>query len=136
MGVRECVSDLNPVTEGRFEREALASDQLVQRTPFDVLHDDVRLALEGANLMNRADIRVIELRGALRFAPKVKLRRRVAGAADNLQGYGAIEVGVVRGVDLAHPAGADKASDVVVIERAAGQDCGGLNRPAEQPGHG
>ena len=79
MRVRKRVSDVNPVAQHRFERQALAPDHLAERAPFDVLHDDVRLAFEFADLVNRADIRMIELRGALRFAPQGELRRR-AGA--------------------------------------------------------
>ena len=81
MGVRERVGNVNPVPQRRFERKAVAPNQRAELAPLDILHDDVGPAVDVADFVNRADMRVIELRRALRFAPQRELCRCAAAAA-------------------------------------------------------
>jgi len=61
----EPVRDLNPDLQKLGHFDGLAFDAVLQRAAFEQLHGDKRPALEFADIVNRADIRMIES-GAVR----------------------------------------------------------------------
>ena len=96
-----------------------------QRTPCDAvlqchavqeLHHDERLISVPADLVNRADIWVVEGRCGSCFPPKAFERLRVSGYIfrEKLEGDKATKVGVLGFVDHTHPAAAQLLDDAVV----------------------
>src|SRR5207249_2811244 len=115
VGLSERTSDLKCITERPFDRQPLFRDRLGERTSPDVLHDDIRVALSLPDLVNDADVRMVQTRGVLRFTPQACLGARVA-ARHQLDGHRALEAAVVGLIDLAHSAHAESATDLVVAD--------------------
>lgn len=113
-----------------------AGDAFAQRGAIEVLHRNVSLSVGFAQVVNGADIGVVETRGRLRFAPKAGEGARITGdrGRQELERDLTIEPDVFRQVDLAHAAAAELAHDAVVAddrpgrERTAGVN-GGRGRP-------
>ena len=102
----------------------------------DELHRDEHRLVERADVVDHDDVGVRELGDRLRLAQQARasLRRALAGAgarAQQLDRDLAIQLGIVRGVDVAHPAAPDQPQHHVAPDRsAAGQnvrvvDCSG-----------
>ena len=85
MRVRQRVGNLHPVANDLFDREAAWRNDVREPLAFDVLHDDVRLTVEDADFVDGADVRMIQLRGMLRFALQSRLRVGI-GAERDLDG--------------------------------------------------
>ena len=62
--------------------DGAAFDPSVQGLPFDELHGDERLTVRLADVVDRADVRVIQLRGEAHFQRDVALEPRVARSPD------------------------------------------------------
>ena len=92
--------------EGFVERQGTAADLLVEAGALDVGHRDEDLAVDLVDLMNRADVGMIDRRRGLGFASKTLLGLGVLGQprGEKLQGDGSVEVGVEGFVNHAHPA--------------------------------
>jgi hypothetical protein len=60
------------VLEHAFEWQAAFRDQLVQWASVDVLHDDGRVAVDFGDLVNRADVRMIERRRGARLLEELR----------------------------------------------------------------
>jgi len=94
-----------------------------QRLAVEELHHqelDVSLA---ADIMNRADVRVVERGDRARFLLEAKTQVGIAGqrSRHHLDRHGAIETGVARFVDLAHPARPEGSHDFVGAEAGSGR---------------
>ena len=78
--VRVCqrIGHLLAIAEDLVDGQRALRHTRAQRLPFDQLHRDERLAVRFANLVNRADVRVIQLRGEPRLAHQVRPRRLVS----------------------------------------------------------
>ena len=112
--VREGVSDLLAVLDDFSAGKSFRRNDGAQRLAGDVLHRQVRPALELGRLEERADVRVVQRRGRARFA-----QDPVGGPAgrrllDDLQGDESIEPGVARPVDAPHPTRADLLQHLVL----------------------
>ena len=100
--------------------------------PLDELHRDEHLILERAHVEDDDDVRVRQPRDRLRLAqralPALVARDAVAGLdPQQLDRDLAIQLGIVRRVDLAHAAAADQAEhDVAPDGRASGTASAGL----------
>ena len=99
--------------EGRVFRPG--RNDLGQVTPFDQLHHQ---CMRGAGVfepVNRGDVRMIQRREHLRFAPKPRepIGVDAEGLGKDLQRDVAPELRVPRAIHLAHPAGAQGREDVV-----------------------
>jgi hypothetical protein len=74
--------------------------------PFDELHRDEDAVLKRADVVDDDDVRVRELRDGLRLTQQPQTARRIGGTrgvtAQQLHGDLSIQLGIVRGVDLAH----------------------------------
>ena len=88
----------------------------------DVFHDDEGDAALFADVMDRADVRMAELRDGLRLTLEARPPRGVVhhGGRQHLDRDVAVEPRIVRPVDLAHPARAEQAHDFVGAESRAG----------------
>ena len=96
-------------------------DALGERRSRDVLHDEEVDPVGAVEVVNGGDVGVVQARQGLRFAAESPPRRFVAQhpRRQHLDGDVAVEVRVVRAVDLSHPAGAEALEDSIVRERAA-----------------
>ncbi len=105
---------------GQWQRTALQPRK--QGFAFDVLEYDHHLAVEIEDVMHGGDVRVIERRGGARLAHQAlaPFGRIGVGALHRLQRDLAIEPGVFRQPDDAHPAGTELADDVIRPDRCAG----------------
>ena len=97
--------------------------------PLDELHRDEDLVFERADVVDDDDVRVRQARDRLRLAqrPLPPLGQRHAGArldAQQLDRDLAVQLRIVRRVDLAHPAAPDQPQhDVAADARAARERC-------------
>ena len=104
--MRQRIGDLNPVPEDRFHRKPCGRDDVRQPLPFHILHHDVRLAIGRAHFVNRADVRVIQLRRVLRLTPQPRLCVSIDASGD-LERYLTPQLHVAGGIHLAHAAAAE-----------------------------
>ena len=96
-------------------------DQLVKIRPLDELPDHVAGAVvQGREVEQRGDVRVLDLRGEPRLAQEALVRPRLARnrRAHQLDDADRVEVDVEDLVDLPHPADAELRQDLVLaVER-------------------
>ena len=88
---------------------------LAQRFPYEELHRDEQRTILFADLVDLADIRMIDAGGGSRFAPEALPRCFVVHPRrHHFQSHAALQPLVARCVDDAHPAFPDLARDRVV----------------------
>ena len=120
----------------RVPRNWSTPQTFCERLTVDVFHDDERDVLLVADVMDRADIRMAELRDGPRLTLAARAPRGVVHHAgrQHLDRDVAVQPRIVRPVDLAHPAGAEQAHDFVGTKSRAGTNRhgSGWNR-SEQP---
>jgi hypothetical protein len=80
-GVRsiQCICNLNPQLQRLLKRQRLSGNALLQCLTVEKLHGDKLLAVLLADVVNGADVRVIERRCCLRFPPEPLERGRILG---------------------------------------------------------
>src|SRR5271155_201954 len=113
--------------DGEFQRfifrQGLAGDAVLERLAVQELHDDERALVLFADFVDGADIRVIECGGGSGFALETFQRRPISGEiiGQEFQRYEALQFGVFRFIDYAHPATAQLFQDAVMGDGAADQ---------------
>ena len=97
-----------------------ASEPMLERLAFEQLHRDERRI--GADIVDGADIGVIERRGRSRFPLETfqRLRRRGDPVRQDFDRHDPFETRVRGPIHFAHPAGAERADDFVRAEASAG----------------
>ncbi len=95
-----------PRSKKQFEIERPACDLVLEGLAVEQLHHDVRTAVFFADVVDRADVGMIQRGRGLRLAPEAFERLRVAGQIfrKEFQGDEAAEIGVFRFVNHAHAA--------------------------------
>ena len=111
--VRQRIGDLNAVAQHRFDLKPCLGNQFVERLPLHVLHHDMRLTIARADFIDRADVRMVQLRRMLRLDLQRRLRVRIV-AGHHLQRHGAAQLHIARGIHFAHAAHADQPDHFVV----------------------
>jgi hypothetical protein len=109
VGGGEGVGQLDGDGECAFEFERASADHLFEALAFEELHHDEVQPAVLVDFVNRADVRMIERGGKLRF-PQETLARLFVGdqfGGQNLDGDDAPQAGVLRLIDLALTAFAD-----------------------------
>ena len=100
--------------------------------PLDQFHDQRGDTVRLFDAIDRGDVRMIERREHLRFAPEageaIGIARKIRGQQD-FDGDLAAELGVAGAVDLAHATRADARHDLVQGRRAAFQACHPVSSP-------
>jgi hypothetical protein len=106
---------------------------VLEGLPIHELHGNELLAVLFANVVNRADIRMIQRRGSLRLAAKAFERDRVLGRfrREKLESDQTLQARVFRLIDDTHPAASERFEDAVVrdglanhcLETALGEAC-------------
>ena len=119
MGRVECVGDLDAQIEHRFDLQRLATDPVPERLPLQQFHGDEGSPIDLVNLVDRADVRVVQ-RGRsfglpLETAEGLCVVGEVVGK--ELQGDVATELEVFRLIHHAHATAADLAEYAVMGNR-------------------
>ncbi len=106
-----------------------------QRLALEVLHDEVLGLAFAVDVVERADVRMRDLRDRLRLAlealAQLRVRREVR--RQDLDRDRALEARVPRLVDLAHPTGADRRQDLVGTELGSRRERHRLRPPSCGP---
>jgi hypothetical protein len=112
----ESVRDFDAQGEDRLQIEGPAGDAVLQRDPVKKLHGDERRAIFLANVMNGADVGMIQSRCRLRLALKTSQGLRIARdfVRQKFQGDETRESRVFRFVDHSHTAAAEFLNDAVM----------------------
>ncbi len=117
------LADLNAQVQDEIDLERLALDALRQRLPLHQLHHDERLSLVLPDLMNGADVRMVECRSRAGFAEEPIQRGLVPGGllGEELEGDRAVQDRILRSVDDPHPPAAKPVHDAIMRDVLADQ---------------
>ena len=107
MGLVERRRDLDRVPKGFLHREAGPREALDERLSVEILHDEEVGAVVAPDVVQCADVRMIQRGHGARLALEALAGLRVVGdvGGQNFDSNIAVEPRVARFVDLAHPAG-------------------------------
>ena len=116
VGGIERVGDLDGQTERDVGLERAAGDAMFQRDPFEEFHGDEGLAILLADIVDGADVGVVECGGSLGFALKAGEGLGIAGNlfGEKFEGDEAAEAGVFGFVDNTHATASKLFDDAVV----------------------
>ena len=128
VGGGEAASGLLRVLARLAGRQGAGGEDLAERAALEELGDEVGSALVLAHVEDGEDVRVVERAGeASLLLEAVEALGGVAHLArQHLDGHVAAEAGVEGAVDLAHPAGPDRAQDLVRPQPRPGRERHGL----------
>jgi hypothetical protein len=123
VSVRESVRHLLPVEQDLLERESSFGEAHTERLAKDELHGDEGLSLRLADLMDRADVGVVELGGHTGLAQQADAGGFVgeSSGGEDLQGHLAVEPRVPCPPNLAHAPRAEQGDDVVRPKASTGR---------------
>ena len=118
MGGVERVGDLDCQCDHLLKRERAPLQARAERLPLEELHDEVRNPVRLADVVDRADVRVVEGRGGLRLPREPRADRRIGEPvpANELERDRSLEAHVGRAEDFAHSALPERAVDAVRTE--------------------
>ena len=110
------VCDLNSEQKQRLQFKRAVADQVLQSLAIQELHGDERLAALLADVVNRADVGMVESRRGLRFTLKTGKSLGVFGdfIGQEFQGDKSVQPGVLGLVNHTHPSAAQFLDDAVV----------------------
>src|SRR5581483_2440212 len=110
------IGNLDRKRQNRVQLQGPASDAVLERTAFQKLHGNEVLAVVTADVVNGADVRMVERRSRPRFALKALQRLWIASQRirKEFQSDVAPKAAVLRLVDHAHAAAAQLRDDVIV----------------------
>src|SRR5579872_1249526 len=107
--------NLHPVAEDGLNRQAIRRrNQRAEILALDEFHDDVQLAVDIANFVNGADVRVAERGRSAGLMEQELLSLDAGGFADHLHRYVTLEHLVVSAIDHSHATLADLGEDSIV----------------------
>ncbi len=119
VSVRQRVGNLDAVADRRLGGQPVRGNEIEQRAPFHVLHRDERLRTLFADLVDGADVRVVQDRCRTRLVQQQVAPLFVAlEIAQQLDGNGSLQPRVERPIDDAHAAGAEMLDDLGTSEGA------------------
>src|ERR1022692_3558514 len=115
------IRDLDSERQDQLGLQRATRHSLLERRPFQILHDDEGLPLLLPDFMNRADIGMVQCGRGLRFSLEASQCLRVSGDLfrQELQGNKTMEDYVLSLIDHAHPATAQLLDDLVVRDSLA-----------------
>ena len=121
MGRIECVGNLQRRFQREFQVKGLAGDAFAKRLTFQHLHGDEGAARVFANLINGADIRMIQRRSGARFALKALQRLRIFSEhiGQEFQCDPPAKAKVFGSIHLAHSSSPESAQNAIVRDRFA-----------------
>src|SRR5258708_35701113 len=118
----ERISDLGGQLKQQVCGQRLSADSAVQSPAFQQLHRDELARLVLLDVINWADIRVVEGGSCASLAPEPRQRQTVGGhfSWQKLQRYQAAEFGVFGLVDDSHAPGTDLLQHAILFNHRAG----------------
>ena len=121
----ERVGDVDGTAHRLVDAHGPTPEPVLERFAFEALHHEEVDAVLVADVVQRADVRVIEAGDDLRFALEARAHRLVRGAArrKHLDRHGAIQPCIDGSIHLAHAARAQKLADFVAPQGSAWLDC-------------
>ena len=126
LGVRciQSIGNFNRHREERFQLHWTIPDQVLQRSAIQEFHRDERLPFVLTDLVNGANIRMIQRRGGLRFALEAlqgwTILDQIFGK--KFQSYKSVEFEVLSFVNHAHPTTTQLLDDAVMRDGLADHD--------------
>ena len=116
------VRDLDAEAEDLCERQRPAFDTRGQRLPFEQFEDEVLGVVLATDVVQAADVRVIQRRDRLGLVRESGAELRVIRQLrrEHLYGDHAVEAGVAGPIHLAHASGPDEGQDLVGAKPRAG----------------
>ncbi len=121
--MRQRARDLRAVPKYGFDGQAVERQHLGERTAVHVLHRDEHAAAGIADLVDGADVRMIEVRGRAGLVEEpaaiLGCGRSGRSAANQLDRHGAVQALVAGAIDHTHAALAEAGLDAVLPERFA-----------------
>ncbi len=117
----ERVGNLDPKLDQLFERHRPVADPVFQRLAFEKLHRDEPLPAVLADLVNRADVRMVQRRRGARLAHEAVGRGAIAGQliGQELQRDVTAKQKVLGAIDDAHSAAAEHLENAIVRDSLA-----------------
>ena len=108
----------DPVLDGLVDVEWSALQPVLQRLALEALHDQKAMAICVADVVQRADVGVIQRGNRLRLAIEPRPGDVICGECrrQDLERYRPVEPRIARLVDLAHAAGTQGLDDFVGAE--------------------
>jgi hypothetical protein len=135
MGGTQPVGDLDRDLKEDLRGQRTAGDALLERLALQSFHAQEGLALMVADVVDGADVRMVERRGGARLAlealPGVRLVESISG--QELERNEPTEPRVLGFVDLAHASGANLRDDLVVQDGLADHRSALIRRGATLP---
>jgi hypothetical protein len=126
MGRVEGVSELDSEIHELGDREGMPFDPMLERLSLEQLHDDEVLPFfrGSADVVDRADVRMVQRRGRTRFALEPIHGLRIVGKfrRQKFQREVPSEARVFGAVDNTHAAATELLHDAIVRERLADHD--------------
>jgi hypothetical protein len=115
VGLVQGVRDLGGVAQGLVQGQGTLLEPVVQRLALQVLQDEVVGAVLVSDVVEDADVGMVQRRNGLGLTLEAQAQVGVLGEmlGQHLDGHGAVEAGVPRPVHLAHPPGPQGAEDLV-----------------------
>ena len=124
MSALEAVANFSADTSELLERKRAFFQTIGESFTLEIFHDDVANAVLFADVVELADVGMIQGRDGAGFAFEACVRFGFFGEmfGENLDGDGAVEAGVARAVDFAHAACAEAGLNFVGAELGAGSE--------------
>ena len=128
MRVVQRARNLDGVSQRLADREGAVGDPIGQRLPLEILHHEEIDAILLADVVEDADVRMVQRRDDTRFPiePLTELRIGRERRRKDFDGDRAIQAGVTRSVHFAHAARADGGLDFIRTEASSGYERHGL----------
>ena len=106
-----------------IQRQGLPVDAVLQRRALQQFHGDERRSAVFVDVVNRADIGMIQRRSGLRLAPEAFQRRLVLHhfARQEFQRHLPPQLGILRAINHAHSAAANFLDDAVMRDDLPGR---------------
>ena len=122
MGFGESIGDLNAGAQDFIERHGGTLEAGGESLAFDEFHDQVVVAILLADIMQGADVGMVEAGNGAGFAHETFAIFGFPGKmiGEDFDGDGAVKAGVAGAVDFAHAAGAEGGGDLVGTEFGSG----------------
>ncbi len=132
VGAAERIGDLHSAVERLVERQRPSAQSFRQRLSLEELHDEEVHAVVRSDVVQRADVRMIERGGRPRLVLEAPATLGVRGepGRQDLDRDGAAKTRVARLVDFAHAAAAGRRDEFVRSEPRAGGKHAPLGRDA------
>jgi hypothetical protein len=123
VGLVQRVGDLDAMSQRLLHREWTLLQAVRERLPLQLFHDqEVDVALV-PDVVQHADVRVVEGGNRPRLALEALAQGGVVGDVrrQDLDGHAAIQPRVACAIDFAHPPGGEQSQDLVGTESRAGR---------------